>query len=368
MHNFPILVDSTLERPSLDTLKGLVDGELLLSADAIKRNPKSCMSTQCVTVWTFIHCVDGAWDHRRWVFQHVISPLLPIVSEDPSAPAASRTSFLMEELQLCRLLLKEDERNFHCWNYRRFVVSLQTQVMKQIEASETPQELWERLYGIEMKFSMEKVLENFSNYSAYHHRSVYLKEAVQLLEQGTDRNREDVYAWQQAQAETEFSLVENAMFTEPDDQSIWWYYQFLLEWLAPDTLTTGTDRAEGAVVPGWEIQALVWFAKRVAHMKQQLEELREVESSSKWVQMGYLCTLDTLCNVERVWKALETFHPAAVQAWHAEHGADEESILEELHMNDQWRSLRVQLLQSLQSTDPWHQCRYDYLTRMQCVN
>ena len=47
--------------------------------------------------------VDGAWYHRVWIIRrfHVD---------------------LEQELQLCKTFLLQDQRNFHCWNYRRYVL------------------------------------------------------------------------------------------------------------------------------------------------------------------------------------------------------------------------------------------------------
>ena len=54
---------------------------------ALRRNPKSY----------------GAWHHRTWALRE-------------QGPARAE---LGRELQLCAQLLAADERNFHCWNFRR---------------------------------------------------------------------------------------------------------------------------------------------------------------------------------------------------------------------------------------------------------
>ena len=46
---------------------------------------------------------DGAWYHRLWIIRRFDVDL-------------------EQELQLCKTFLLQDQRNFHCWNYRRDVL------------------------------------------------------------------------------------------------------------------------------------------------------------------------------------------------------------------------------------------------------
>eukprot|EP00939_MAST-03C_sp_MAST-3C-sp1_P004755 g4755.t1 len=101
------------------------------------------------------------WHHRRWVLLEWIRTM-PETSGD----------ILRKELSLCKTFLKHDERNFHCWNYRRFVAKrCDLDVEKDLE------------------FTQEKILENFSNYSALHQRMSVLKEIsskINKREEGTE--------------------------------------------------------------------------------------------------------------------------------------------------------------------------------------
>jgi len=81
--------------------------ELSMIAECIQKNPKSY----------------GAWHHRRWLLEHAF----PCTASSPSCSSATSPSQLVatldKEVALCAQLLDVDERNFHCWNYRRWVVS-----------------------------------------------------------------------------------------------------------------------------------------------------------------------------------------------------------------------------------------------------
>ena len=241
--------------------ESLLEAELSLTADCIKKNPKSY----------------GAWYHRKWLTTHF--------------------EFNVErELELCELLLSADQRNFHCWNYRRHVVSL---------AALSPEH--------EGEFSTKKLNENFSNYSAFHHRSVFLPRLAQ-----------SETAFQHLIA-TELSLVENAIYTEPDDQSAWWYQQFLFGWIS-------RGRAQDGVVHDrpWALETL----------RQQLgvvEGLLEVEEEGcRWALESIVLTLSVLLS-------LSSGEGAGAGA-----GKEEE----------EWRARREEALKRLLVLDPAHEQRY----------
>uniref|UniRef100_A0AAR2JKW1 Geranylgeranyl transferase type-2 subunit alpha n=1 Tax=Pygocentrus nattereri TaxID=42514 RepID=A0AAR2JKW1_PYGNA len=147
----------------------LYEAELLFIESCLKMNPKSY----------------GSWHHRGWV-----SSRLP-------RPDWTR------ELSLCDRCLSLDDRNFHCWDYRRLVV----------KASGVPVDQ-------ELQFTDRLIGSNFSNYSSWHYRSTLLP----LLhpESGSEP------AVCEEQLLKEYELVQNAFFTDPNDQSAWFYYRWLL--------------------------------------------------------------------------------------------------------------------------------------------
>lgn len=146
----------------------IINDELYLTEKCLQVNPKSY----------------SAWYHRNWLLDNV----------DPSPD-------WNKELQLCTKYLKLDERNFHCWDYRQIVAS------KCKEPIEN-----------ELKFTMEMIESNFSNYSAWHYRSKLFSAA------GKDEECTKI---------SELSLVESAAFTDPSDQSAWIYQRWLIGKLEP---------------------------------------------------------------------------------------------------------------------------------------
>ncbi|KAL7181196.1 hypothetical protein ACSBR1_040131 [Camellia fascicularis] len=80
---------------------------------------------------------------------------------------------------------EERYRNFHAWNYRRFVAALKNRSDEE-----------------ELHFTTDLINENFSNYSSWHNR----------VEKGSR-----IFSKEKVLTE-EYDLVHQALFTDPDDQ------------------------------------------------------------------------------------------------------------------------------------------------------
>jgi len=139
------------------------------------------------------------WNHRRWCLEQI--PYGPgQISERDFA--GWKQSAWDRELAVAEKMLDVDARNFHAWGYRRYVLS----------GMPNP-----RPESSELAYTARKIGANFSNFSAWHQRS---KTLTSLWNQGKldeSKSREE-----------EFELLRNAMYTDPDDQSVWMYHRWLV--------------------------------------------------------------------------------------------------------------------------------------------
>jgi geranylgeranyl transferase type-2 subunit alpha len=168
------------------------ENELRLTEQCLLSNPKSY----------------GSWHHRYWILNHHPKPNW------------------QHEFDLCNKYLAVDDRNFHCWDFRRSLVN-------KIGIS----------LANEIAFSTERININFSNYSSWHYRST-----LQIL-----TNQENVA--------NELKLVQNAIFTDPIDTSAWFY----LRWVLSNENVNKDQKQE---------------------LLDALEQLEELEPDCKWLIMA----------------------------------------------------------------------------------
>lgn len=159
------------EAKTKDEVKQMLNEELEFVAGCLRNNPKSY----------------GCWHQRCFV-------MLKMPNPDWG-----------KELELCNRFLQFDDRNFHCWDYRRFIVRNSEPVVSVED---------------EIKFTDKLVQNNFSNYSSWHYRSKLMP--LQYP------NPASIDRIEEKKLLEELELVQNAFFTDPNDQSAWFYHRWLL--------------------------------------------------------------------------------------------------------------------------------------------
>ena len=346
-----------------------IKAELELTAHCLQRNPKSYSS----------------WYHRKWsLVYHLTHPTTtskPTTDDEIDKNCAQDVhikqhldkmkSTLQSELELCSQFLLMDERNFHCWNYRRFVVAIlgscgsssttkeemaeksdmemfngswsswlnQTKVSMGAQLSQnaitavgsipsnstnqvnehdiaksilplTKPEL-EEIITTEWNFTTSKIQDNFSNGSAFHYRSKLLPLVLETRLSSSTSDDDcsssndnispsDRYIAMLSLARDEWeSILLNAVFTEPDDQTPWWYHRFLLSWAQPlAELEDGDELVEEYVGLLFEmadsLRDLLEIEKE-SEMMSSSEKKKKDESKGvkcKWAYIGLHLCLD----------------------------------------------------------------------------
>ncbi|XP_064416455.1 geranylgeranyl transferase type-2 subunit alpha [Latimeria chalumnae] len=270
----------------------------------------------------------GTWHHRCWVLDQ---------NPDPDWG---------RELQLCNKFLEYDERNFHCWDYRRFVV--QRSAVLPVE---------------ELAYTNKLISTNFSNYSSWHYRSKLLPLIHPDMER-KGRVTEDVLL-------KEYEMVQNAFFTDPNDQSAWFYYRWLLGRAEQEESIT-------CLYASWDMgQLVVGFSRPVNVLLESSELVLFVDGRPtpvKWQNprktQSYSCVwicellaevLDDLCHqcsLRVMWRGGEVekeciLYPGRTETWCRDSATDEQLFRCELSVEKTTvLQSELELCKQLQEIEP----------------
>lgn len=247
----------------------LLQGDLQLTFALLRKFPK------CYWIW----------NHRDWLLQKAES-LLGI--------EAARKLWA-GELQLVSKMLHADSRNFHAWSYRRIVVSK----IERLGSSTTdPTDSRSSLAQPEFDYTTKMIKSNLSNFSAWHNRSQLIPRILD------ERNAEPRV--RRAFLASELELICEAINTDPFDQSIWFYHQYLMSTISPscpphslivEDLTNGERQ------------------KYYEHEMEYIKEILEDEEDCKWIYEGLLGLAEAYLTVDAETGAVTT---KEMKAWLAE--------------------------------------------------
>jgi geranylgeranyl transferase type-2 subunit alpha len=177
------------------------------------------------------------------------------------------------ELQLINKMLHADSRNFHAWGYRRIVVS----EIERLNAVSEPASLAES----EFEYTTKMIKTNLSNFSAWHNRSQLIPKI--LLQRNADSKARRAFL------DSELSLICEAINTDPFDQSIWFYHQYLLSILSP------------SCPPNQRVVQDLTNGERQKYYENEMEYIREIledEADCKWIYEALLGLAEAYLEVD----------------------------------------------------------------------
>ncbi|KAI1247944.1 hypothetical protein MGN70_010192 [Eutypa lata] len=200
------------------------------------------------------------WNFRRWILSQAILRL----------PVSKARNIWEMELGLVSKMLTKDRRNFHAWGYRRYVVT----------TLESPALQGKSMVESEFAYTTNMIEKDLSNFSAWHNRSQLI---LRLLE---ERGADD-----EARArflDNELEWVKEGLNVGPEDQSLWYYHQFLMSQIAN---SQGRATIAPALTPDERID---YIRREIDDAKDLLEDYQDV----KWIYEALLEYSITLRRVE----------------------------------------------------------------------
>ncbi|KAI9824577.1 MAG: Rab geranylgeranyltransferase [Thelocarpon impressellum] len=152
------------------------------------------------------------WNHRLWLLQEA----------KERTPVHASRELWRSELGLVGKMLVLDSRNFHGWSYRRIVASQLESPGKDAGPNGYPEDGFKGFSMVEEEFaySTKMIQSNLSNFSAWHYRG---KLAPRLLSERTADGEA-----RRAFLKEEFEIILSALYTDPDNQSLWSYHEWLM--------------------------------------------------------------------------------------------------------------------------------------------
>ena len=151
------------------------------------------------------------WYHRVW-------SLVKCIEIEIKKGVPLEKSVLIGEIGLCNKFFLKDDRNFHCWNYRVKILSL---------ISIYFQNTFQKFVEDELKFTIEKITMNFSNFSAWLYRSKLIP--IYFLQHNIKWNTKEALDF----FKDDLDLIKKAIYTDPKDQSPWNYLSWIITNFSP---------------------------------------------------------------------------------------------------------------------------------------
>lgn len=226
------------------------------------------------------------WNFRQWLLSQAILRL----------PLPAARKIWETELGLVSKMLNKDQRNYHAWGYRRFVVA-------KLESSELD---GKSMAEDEFAYTTAMIRQNLSNFSAWHNRSLLIPKVLE--QRGSDDKARSTFLAQ------ELDLVRDGLNVGPEDQSLWYYHQFLVSQIVGDG-------------NGQSIAPALTVDEKITYLKREIEEVTDLSEDYddiKWIYealLEYTLALNRLENSDgagnlQTWLTkLRTLDPMRMGRW-----------------------------------------------------
>ncbi|KAK0740313.1 hypothetical protein B0T18DRAFT_393161 [Schizothecium vesticola] len=200
------------------------------------------------------------WNYRLWILQQIIERL----------PIAAARQVWEDELGLASKMLNKDRRNFHAWGYRRQVVEKLESAVLEGQSMVEP----------EFAYTDKMIRTDLSNFSAWHRRS-------KLIPRLLDERRADD-ASRRAFLDKELALIREALNVGPEDQSLWYYHQYLV-------LNLVTTAGRPTIAPALATE------DRVTYLTRELVDIKDLLEDYVGVKLIYEALMEYtmyMCQLE----------------------------------------------------------------------
>ncbi|KAF2162381.1 hypothetical protein M409DRAFT_27389 [Zasmidium cellare ATCC 36951] len=190
------------------------------------------------------------WNHRRWL----------LTTATKHVPSHVTLELWKGELGLVSKMLSLDSRNFHGWNYRRVTV----QYLEELSDKS--------MVEPEFEYTTKMIQSNLSNFSAWHNRGQLIPRLLTERQAGADERRKLL--------DEEFELITRALYTDPYDQSLWFYHQYLMSAL------------DSHNPKGPHILASVSNGDRLEYLDREIDSIRDMLDGAEDCKYIYQALLD----------------------------------------------------------------------------
>lgn len=214
------------------------------------------------------------WNYRQWILSQAIQRLpLPVARK-----------IWETELGLVSKMLNRDQRNYHAWGYRRLVVA-------QLESPELD---GKSMAEDEFAYTTKMIGQSLSNFSAWHNRSQLIPRVLE--QRGADDKARAAFLVE------ELDLVREGLNVGPEDQSLWYYHQFLVSQIVG-------DGKRPSITPALTVD------EKIAYLRHEIDEIKDLLEDYADVKSIYEALLEYAVALARLEQQRGNSEEGDLETW-----------------------------------------------------